>query len=326
MTTLPTSTYNTDEFCDWVNLQADQPDDRFFLRMALWLAEQNVEHEEGGPFGGIIVNPETQKVVGAGSNHVVPWHDPTAHAEMNAIRDACQRLGRDDLAGLVLYSSCECCPMCLTSAMGMGIKRIVFGAGREDAEEAGFSDARQYNLLDAPFEVLPMRALDTFSADYQVMVLGALGEADAVLLNGENKIIASAQAGKGLALASLEIVRQAGKHYQTFDFSGEHTLVLRHIPHPAGFVAADWAYIGYDEAFGTIKHPERIIYVDPTYEEMQHDCNTLCSSEKLYQQPSLPIEERLTPTEACNSVSREEYMRVFHLWQEALSRDNSKAY
>lgn len=109
-----------------------------FLARAVDLATRSVRHQ-GGPFGAIVVSADGR--VFEGVNRVTADLDPTAHAEVSAIRAACQGLGTFDLTGATLYSSCEPCPMCLSSALWARIERVYFAASRHDAAAAGFDDA-----------------------------------------------------------------------------------------------------------------------------------------------------------------------------------------
>ena len=110
-----------------------------FLRRAIALATENVLRGVGGPFGAIIVRDG--RIVGEGVNTVTSVNDPTAHAEVNAIRAACAALKTFSLAGCQLYSSCEPCPMCLSAAYWARIDSICYGASAADATRAGFDDA-----------------------------------------------------------------------------------------------------------------------------------------------------------------------------------------
>jgi tRNA(Arg) A34 adenosine deaminase TadA len=95
---------------------------------------------EGGPFGALVAL-EDGRVVGRGTNRVVGEGDPTLHAEVVAIREACRELGTHDLSGAILYASCEPCPMCFGAAYWARVDRIVHAASRADAAAAGFDDA-----------------------------------------------------------------------------------------------------------------------------------------------------------------------------------------
>ena len=119
-----------------------------FMKKALEIASGNASTQGGGPFGAVIV--KDGKVVSAAGNTVTPDNDPTAHAEVNAIRNACKELKTFDLSGCVLYTSCEPCPMCLSASYWARIEKIYFAAGRDDAAKAGFSDAFIYEQFDLP--------------------------------------------------------------------------------------------------------------------------------------------------------------------------------
>jgi len=114
---------------------------------AIKLAVENVENG-GGPFGAIIVMPNGN--VYEGVNRVTANNDPTAHAEVTAIRNACSGENTFDLSGGIIYSSCEPCPMCLGASLWARLDKIVFGADRFDAADAGFDDAAFYAVLENP--------------------------------------------------------------------------------------------------------------------------------------------------------------------------------
>jgi tRNA(Arg) A34 adenosine deaminase TadA len=116
-----------------------------FLRRAIALATRNVETGAGGPFGAVVVRDG--HIVAEGVNTVTATNDPTAHAEVNAIRAAAKVLGAFTLAGCQLYSSCEPCPMCLAAAHWARMEAIFYGASAEDSARAGFDDAFLYDEL-----------------------------------------------------------------------------------------------------------------------------------------------------------------------------------
>ena len=124
--------------------------DEGFLGEAIGLAVENVGAGLGGPFGAVVVRGG--EVVGRGANRVTTSHDPTAHAEVVAIRAACARLGTHKLDGCVIYASCEPCPMCLAAICWARIERLCFAATREDAAAAGFDDELFYRELRLPIE------------------------------------------------------------------------------------------------------------------------------------------------------------------------------
>lgn len=119
--------------------------DRTFLREAIALARRGAAERVGGPFGAVVAFEG--RIVGCGQNRVTSTLDPTAHAEVVAIRQACANLGRFHLRGATLYSSCEPCPMCLAAAWWARVDRIVCACTRADAAAIGFDDARFHEEL-----------------------------------------------------------------------------------------------------------------------------------------------------------------------------------
>src|SRR6185295_4300380 len=121
-----------------------------FMREAIALAAEGMRSGQGGPFGCVIVKGGA--VVGRGTNRVTSSLDPTAHAEVVAIRDACRALGTFELAGCELYTSCEPCPMCLAAAYWARIPRMFYANTRQDAAAIGFDDEMLYEELPRPIE------------------------------------------------------------------------------------------------------------------------------------------------------------------------------
>ena len=119
-----------------------------FMREALRLSERSVRSNRGGPFGCVVVRQG--KIVGRGENRVTSDNDPTAHAEISAIRDACRTLGTFELADCDLYTSCEPCPMCLAAIYWARISRVFYGNTRTDAAAIGFDDDFIYRQLSLP--------------------------------------------------------------------------------------------------------------------------------------------------------------------------------
>ena len=116
--------------------------------MAIELSKESVA-KGGGPFGAVIVR--NGEVVAAGSNSVTLLNDPTAHAEVTAIRNACAKLGTFQLSGCTIYSSCEPCPMCLSAIYWAGINRICYGNTKEDAKAIDFDDSFIYDQLELSY-------------------------------------------------------------------------------------------------------------------------------------------------------------------------------
>lgn len=125
------------------------PEDEKFMRMAIRISEENIDCG-GGPFGAVIVRDG--EVIATGANRVVPNNDPTAHAEVNAIRNACKALGTFSLDGCTVYSSCEPCPMCLSALYWAGVKRICYGNTKDDAKAIDFDDSFIYDQLHLGYE------------------------------------------------------------------------------------------------------------------------------------------------------------------------------
>jgi len=116
-----------------------------FLQRAIALAAGNARTSAGGPFGAVVVKDGV--VIGEGVNQVTAHHDPTAHAEVLAIREACRKLGVFQLPGCELYTSCEPCPMCLGAIYWARVDRVYFAATQQQAAEAGFDDAFIYQQI-----------------------------------------------------------------------------------------------------------------------------------------------------------------------------------
>src|ERR1700741_1895821 len=109
-----------------------------FMREAIRLSRQKMRANQGGPFGAIIVRGD--KIVGRGWNRVTSMNDPTAHAEVTAIRDACKRLKRFHLEGCDIYTSCEPCPMCMGAIYWARLRGVYYANSRQDAARIGFDD------------------------------------------------------------------------------------------------------------------------------------------------------------------------------------------
>lgn len=130
--------------------------DARFLKRAAQLAIDNVREGKGGPFGAVVVKDGV--VIAEGANAVTLTNDPTAHAEVLAIRAACRRLGLFELKGAELYTSCEPCPMCLGAIYWARVDRVYYAATQQEASEAGFDDSFIYREIAVPPEAraIPM--------------------------------------------------------------------------------------------------------------------------------------------------------------------------
>lgn len=130
-----------------------------FMKEAIDLSESNLTNKYGGPFGACVV--KDNEIVGRGVNMVIKNNDPTAHAEVTAIRDACNRLNTYDLSDCVLYTSCYPCPMCLSAVIWSNIKTVYYANTKEDADDIGFRDEFIYDYLKSFDEsVLKLNSLN----------------------------------------------------------------------------------------------------------------------------------------------------------------------
>lgn len=130
-----------------------------FMRIAIRLSEQNVLQGIGGPFGAVVV--KDGKIIAKSGNKVTTSNDPTAHAEVSAIRLACKKLKTFDLSGAIIYTSCEPCPMCLGAIYWSRIEIIYYGNTKADAAAINFDDKFIYDELDKPMSErqLPIKQL-----------------------------------------------------------------------------------------------------------------------------------------------------------------------
>jgi len=116
-----------------------------FMKVAKDLAKENLKTNAGGPFGACVV--KNGEIIGKGSNNVLLNNDPTAHAEVMAIREACKNINSYDLSGCELYASCYPCPMCLSAIIWSNIKMVYYGNTKEDAAKIGFRDDDIYGFI-----------------------------------------------------------------------------------------------------------------------------------------------------------------------------------
>lgn len=138
-----------------------------FMLKAIELSKKNID-KGGGPFGAVIV--KDGKIISTGTNRVTAKNDPTAHAEVNAIRKAARKLGTFDLAGCDIYTSCEPCPMCLGAIYWAHIDKIFYGNTKKDAADIGFDDSFIYDELKLDYadrkvkivQLLPEKAIEAF--------------------------------------------------------------------------------------------------------------------------------------------------------------------
>ena len=132
-----------------------------YMKIAKELSKEAIDKNIGGPFGACVV--KNGEIIGKGYNHVLENNDPTAHAEVMAIRDACKNMGSYDLSECELYTSCYPCPMCLSAIIWSNIKKVYYGNTKEDAENIGFRDKFIYDFISNNMEdksILDLECLD----------------------------------------------------------------------------------------------------------------------------------------------------------------------
>ncbi len=134
---------------------------------AIKKAEENINTGIGGPFGAVVVH--NGKIIAAVGNRVTSTNDPTAHAEVVAIREACKVLDTFDLSGCELYASCEPCPMCLGAIMWSRIDKLYYAADRNDASRAGFDDELFYTELALPIEKRMLKSTQLLQKEANVV-------------------------------------------------------------------------------------------------------------------------------------------------------------
>ena len=154
-----------------------------FMKAAIDLSKENFKKNYGGPFGACVV--KDGKIIGRGMNRVIKNMDPTAHAEMVAIRNACKKLKSHDLSGCEIYTSCYPCPMCLSAIIWSNIKTVYYGNTKEDAANIGFRDDYIYEYIEK---------LSKNIKDEDVLSLKSLNREDAIKVfekyaQNEDKIV-----------------------------------------------------------------------------------------------------------------------------------------
>jgi len=136
-----------------------------YINEAVKVARCGVKNKEGGPFGAVVVNKDG-KIIGYGNNKVLINNDPTAHAEVVAIRDACKNINNYNLEGCKIYSTSEPCPMCLSSIIWANIKEVYFVTDRKEVAEIGFRDDLIYNYLEGrKKDIIKVEKIDNLECD-----------------------------------------------------------------------------------------------------------------------------------------------------------------
>jgi tRNA(Arg) A34 adenosine deaminase TadA len=153
-------------------------EDSAHLARAVALSREHMDLGAGGPFGSVIVREG--RVIGEGWNQVTSTNDPTAHAEVVAIRNACREIGSFTLPGATLYASCEPCPMCLASAYWARVARIVFANTREEAAAIGFDDQLLYDEIPKPIAERLIPTVHAPDEDAKAVFRAWLAKADKI--------------------------------------------------------------------------------------------------------------------------------------------------
>lgn len=130
------------------------------INLAIEEAKIGIRNHDGGPFGAVIINDEGE-VISCAHNEVLKTKDPTAHAEIVAIRKACQQLNTANLSGHTIYSTCEPCPMCLSAIIWANIETVYYGSSRLDASQKGFKDKKIYDYLDNKNSILKREKIES---------------------------------------------------------------------------------------------------------------------------------------------------------------------
>lgn len=131
---------------------------KYYMQRAISLAQNGVDSNVGGPFGAVVV--KDGEIIGEGSNRVTSTNDPTAHAEVVAIRNACEKLGSFQLEDCVIYTSCEPCPMCMGAIYWARPKQVFYACTREDAASVGFDDQFIYDEIEKAIEERRMKIVN----------------------------------------------------------------------------------------------------------------------------------------------------------------------
>ena len=132
-----------------INIESNKKDHSYFMNEAVKAAIKGMDANEGGPFGCVIV--KDGEIIGRGNNMVTSTNDPTAHAEVTAIRNACKKLNSFQLDGCIIYTSCEPCPMCLGAIYWARPSKVFYGSNKKDAANIGFDDQFIYDEIPLPF-------------------------------------------------------------------------------------------------------------------------------------------------------------------------------
>ncbi len=257
------------------------PTTETFLDLSLSLAAQNIANQQGGPFGAVLVwyatgTEEGGEIVGLGVNNVTTKIDPTAHAEVEAMRHLAQNHSLKD-GKLVLYSSSECCPMCLAMAKSIGVSEIYYVNDRHQAALIDFSDEEQYHILEHAKETL-MIPIKMLPEEISYYYLTLLGHSEAMILHGGKEIARCEDIPdpKTLTTSSMAVIQQACIFKNHFWLGPDYHLISRKKLHLCALMACDWAHILRTKVSGNVgvEHKQelygkpRVVYVEEEEEKM----------------------------------------------------------
>ncbi|MBR7158765.1 MAG: nucleoside deaminase [Alphaproteobacteria bacterium] len=296
------------------------------LQQAIEAAQQNVMANAGGPFGACLTLADKASFVGA--NHVVPEIDVTSHAEVNAIRSFIRDKGYSFLGAeekAALFSSCECCPMCMAMALTVGVSEIVYANTREDADAIGFSDNIQYKFLrknPTAKIIFAEEAEDILNRN----------QADFLIFDANDDLITASQDGapEDLGLASVSGVRKACQSLQKFWLPEGFYIVARKIPHPMGLVAADWAKVLRPDDEAEIV-PYQLIcathdYETPILTDKNGKALPLDNAEMIYNVIAGKEKPAAVIRRTEDKEMRKQALDTFHLFAHKVRNNNAEAY
>lgn len=287
------------------------------------LASASILRKEGGPFAALLVDFSNAipQVIDVATNRVIAAHDPTAHAEINVIREAARTHSVAFVAGLTLLTSCECCPMCALAAAVSGIDQIYYNATRDDAAKIGFSDAAQYELMASG-------GIEKFAVQGDDATEKLLDGHDAVLLvPGARPFFGGRYHIDPTGLPCVTAIRLACRELKTYHLPEGTRLISRTKPHPLSLLAASWARIGAKRDKADPADPAKdaverdisaIQYVQPGWEGPQ--------AEMLWQQLSLPPEERRVPSLRKALLKKADELSAFENWEKLVNTNQIPRY
>ena len=217
---------------------------KYVMGIAIGESRKGYKANDGGPFGAVIIDKQGN-IIAASHNHVLCKNNPTCHAEIETIREACEKLGTHDLSGYILITSCQPCPMCLCAIAKVGIKIFYYGCTKEDAGQIGFRDDMMYEYFA---DMSKSEILNVIQSTKYQDTLSNCDNSDCLILDqtgGEVPIILSAKKHSDnfpFGVAEIEAITDAGDKRKTFDLSG-CVMYCKQKPSMLAMAAAIWANI-----------------------------------------------------------------------------------